>query len=106
MATYALISGSFTLFFGGSVSDVLVSALIGVALRLIKQRLDESEMNTCLSLLCVSFIGGALAYVFELCGFCDHPTLVNLGNIMLFIPGLAITNSIRDFFVGDTIVGL
>ncbi len=105
IVTYALISGSFTLFFGGSIKDVLVSALIGIVLRVLKKKLDDTEMNMCLSLLCISLIGGALAHVFELCGLCDNPTLVSLGNIMLFIPGLAFTNSIRDLFVGDTIAG-
>ena len=32
--------------------------------------------------------------------------MVCIGCIMLFIPGVAFTNSIRDLFVGDTITGL
>ena len=32
--------------------------------------------------------------------------LISIGNIMLLIPGIAFTNSLRDMFSGDTITGL
>ena len=32
--------------------------------------------------------------------------LISIGNIMLFVPGIAFTNSLRDLFSGETITGL
>ena len=32
--------------------------------------------------------------------------MISIGNIMLLIPGLALTNSLRDMFSGNTISGL
>ena len=32
--------------------------------------------------------------------------MISIGNIMLLIPGVALTNSLRDMFSGNTISGL
>ena len=34
-----------------------------------------------------------------------HEDKVMIGDIMLLIPGLALTNAVKDMFVGDTITG-
>ena len=34
-----------------------------------------------------------------------HADKIIIGNIMLLIPGVAMTNSIRDIIIGDTISG-
>ena len=41
-----------------------------------------------------------------LTGLGSHADLISIGNIMLLIPGIAFTNSVRDMFSGDTITGL
>lgn len=35
-----------------------------------------------------------------------HADKIMIGDIMLLIPGIAITNSIRDMLMGDTIAGI
>ena len=37
--------------------------------------------------------------------FSIHGDKVMIGDIMLLIPGLALTNAVKDMFVGDTITG-
>ena len=32
--------------------------------------------------------------------------MISIGNIMLLIPGIALTNSLRDMFSGNTLAGL
>ena len=39
-------------------------------------------------------------------GLGDSEDLISIGNIMLFIPGIGLTNSLRDMFSGDTMSGL
>ena len=36
----------------------------------------------------------------------DDAGMISIGNIMLLIPGVALTNSLRDMFSGNTISGL
>ena len=39
-------------------------------------------------------------------GLGDNVDMISIGNIMLLIPGVALTNSLRDMFSGNTISGL
>ena len=50
--------------------------------------------------------GGLLAHLAVRLRLGTHADLISIGNIMLFIPGIMFTNSLRDLFSGDTITGL
>ena len=56
-------------------------------------------------LLCCG-AGGVLSNLTVMIGLGHHADLISIGNIMLLIPGIAFTNSLRDMFSGDTITGL
>jgi len=102
---YALISGSFSVFFGGNARDMAVSALIGILLKLIETGLKRAYTNAMVTALLCSTAGGFLAKAAVLAGLGSHMDLISIGNIMLLIPGIAFTNSLRDMFSGDTITG-
>ena len=103
---YALISGSFSIFFGGSLRDMLASALIGILLKLFESALRRKAHNALVTGLLCSSAGGLLAQLSVQLGLGMHADLIGIGNIMLLIPGIAFTNSLRDLFSGDTITGL
>ena len=103
---YALISGSFSIFFGGSLRDMLASALIGILLKLFESALRRKAHNALVTGLLCSSVGGLLAQLSVRLGLGVHADLIGIGNIMLLIPGIAFTNSLRDLFSGDTITGL
>lgn len=102
---FVLISGSFSLFFGGSGNDALVSAIVGIVLKCMTAGAKNLKVNTFLSALLCSMTGGLLAIWFVKLGLGDSASKISIGNIMLLIPGIALTNSIRDMFSGDTISG-
>lgn len=106
LLTCALIAGSFTVFFGGGFRDMLVSAVLGVLLHLLETLIRRGAVNGLFTALICSFIGGLLSHLSVACGLGIHADLISIGNIMLFIPGIAFTNSLRDLFSGDTISGL
>lgn len=103
---YALVSGSFSVFFGGDWKDMAASAVIGVLLKFLEAFIKRSSVNPMITALLCSSAGGLLANLAVLSGLGNHADLISIGNIMLFIPGLAFTNSLRDMFSGDTITGL
>lgn len=103
---YAIVSGAFAIFFGGDLHDLAASALIGLLLYGFEQLLGKITDNVMMTALLWSIAGGFLAQLAVLAGIGHHADLISIGNIMLFIPGIAFTNSIRDLFVGDTITGL
>lgn len=103
---YALVSGSFSVFFGGDWKDMAASAAIGVLLKFLEAFIKKASVNPMITALLCSSAGGLLANLAVLSGLGSHADLISIGNIMLFIPGLAFTNSLRDMFSGDTITGL
>ena len=104
--TYALISASFSLFFGGSWLDAAASRVIGVGLKCLDRVIRRTEANAFLSALLCSCLGGLLAGLAVRFRLGDNVDMISIGNIMLLIPGVALTNSLRDMFSGNTISGL
>lgn len=103
---YATIAAGFSALFGGDFIDIIASAVIGALLRLAETALLPASFNRMFTQLLYGFCGGVLANFAVMIGAGHHADLIALGDIMLFIPGLAFTNSLRDLFSGDTVTGL
>ncbi len=106
LLVYALVSGSFAVFFGGDWKDMLVSAAIGVLLKCLEAFIRRGSVNGLFTALLCSSAGGLLSHAAVALRLGSHADLISIGNIMLFIPGVMFTNSLRDLFSGDTITGL
>ena len=106
LLTYALISSSFSLFFGGSLRDAAASGVIGMVLKYLDRTIRRTEANAFLSALLCSCLGGLLAGLAVRAGLGDNVDMISIGNIMLLIPGVALTNSLRDMFGGNTLSGI
>ena len=106
LMSYALVSASFSLFFGGSAMDAVASGVVGVLLKCLDRMIRSTEANAFLSALLCSCLGGLLAGLAVRVGAGDNVDMISIGNIMLLIPGLALTNSLRDMFSGNTISGM
>ena len=102
---YALIAGAFTVFFGGSWRDAVISVVIGMVLKGTVYLIGAVHFNHVLSNLIASFVLSALAYLAVRLGLADTVDMIVIGNIMLLIPGISLTNSIRDMVSGDTMSG-
>ena len=103
---WMLVSASFSVFFGGNMMDAIVSALVGLILCNAQNILARIRLNSYISVILLSILGGLLARLPLQLGADVHPAAISIGNIMLLIPGIALTNSMRDLFSGDTIAGL
>lgn len=106
LAAWALTAGPFTVFFGGSAADGAVSALIGAMLMLFVDFVESKGLNKVFSNLFSSFFVSVLAYGAVMLRLGASSDKIIIGNIMLLIPGLALTNSIRDLISGDIMSGV
>lgn len=102
----ALIAGSFTIFFGGTWFDAIPAAIIGAVLKAVVYATDKAKVNMIFANVVCSFIACFLAFLFTKIGFGASPDKIIIGNIMLLIPGIALTNSIRDMISGDIMAGM
>ncbi len=102
---WALTAGSFTVFFGGSWIDGILSAIIGALLMVCVNFVEKKGLNKVYSNLISSFFVSIMAYLSVWCGIGASSDKIIIGNIMLLIPGLALTNSLRDLIGGDIVTG-
>jgi uncharacterized membrane protein YjjP (DUF1212 family) len=103
---YAMIASSFTIFFGGDLSDAAVSGVIGMLLKLSITFVQRADNNVVFVNILCSFAVGVLGVILVRIGIGHSLEKIVIGNIMLLIPGLALTNSIRDIISEDMIAGL
>lgn len=106
---WALIASSFCIFFGGTGIDAFLSGCIAIVLFAAQNLLGHFRVNSYFSTVLCSLLGGFLsnlAFVVYQDYMTVHPSMINIGIIMLLIPGIALTSAIRDMFSGDTISGL
>lgn len=104
--SYAFIAGAFTLFFGGTWTEALVSLVIGAAVRLLILFSDRTVKNKIFTKFIASFASAGAAYLAMHINVVSDVDEIIIGNIMTLIPGIGLTNALRDLFTGDSIAGL
>ena len=103
---YAFVAASFSLFFGGRVRDAAISAAIGTVLYFLDRWLAKLQLNRIFSVFVVSVLCGMIAAGTVRVGWGRNLASILIGDIMLLVPGLAITNSVRDMMKGDMLSGI
>ena len=104
--SYSGIAAVFTLFFGGGLKEAAVSLIIGALVRLGILLSEKVFTNKIFNKFISSLIVSLLAFVAVKFGVIATADNVIIGNIMTLIPGLGLTNALRDLFTGDSIAGL
>ena len=100
-----LAAGSLAMFFGGNIADGVAAALVAVLICIMQRWLSPLCMNNVIFNLIASFVTGTVICL--LAGFLPvHVDKIMIGDIMLLIPGLALTNAVRNVLIGDTISGI
>ena len=88
------------------LGDASVSGLIALILCTLAYYMDKSRVNPLVSRFAICFLGGAAAMLICRAIPFLHADKIMIGNVMNFIPGVAMTNSFRDLFGGDIMSGL
>ena len=106
MLIYALISSSFTIFFGGSLPDAAVSGMIGIGIRCVELLLQPLPLNRFLLVVLLSTVSGCMAASCVYTNAMFSLDKISIGNIMILIPGLMFTNCIREMISENMLSGL
>lgn len=103
---YGLVAGGFTLFAGSTAQDAIVSLFVGAVLKFVVNLNRTLRFNRVFSSILSSFSVSAVAFLLQWIGIAGSADHIVMGNIMLLIPGAALTNSLRDMISGDTMSGI
>lgn len=103
---YGFVASIFCLYFGGSVRDMTVAFFIGLVIKILLDKLAILKSNYIFTNLICSFFGSCVAIISIALGIADNIDKISIGAIMTLVPGITITNSMRDFIMGDLLAGI
>lgn len=100
----ALASGAATLLLGGSWQDI-APAILATALVRIITGTAAFNLAYILQLYVAGLFAGLIGSLFVNFGFGQHLDKIIVGALLPLVPGVALTNAIRDFISGDLLSG-
>ena len=95
----------FSVLFGGDLKDFFASFFIGILIPIILDKLSHFKLSFFVNNIICAFITSILAITFVHFNFGSNIDNIIIGVIMLLVPGVAITNSVRDIMSGEFITG-
>ncbi len=104
---YVMTAAFFSLFFGGGWRDCLCAALCGLAVGACLLFGDWfTGSNLFFRTVICSAVAAGMAYGLVLAGIGQNLEAVTIGTLMVLVPGMALTNAMREIMAGDIFSGL
>ena len=88
--------------FGGTLPDCLWAGLFGLVIGFVTRQADRLEVNPFFSTIAAAFLMALGVYTAAGLRLLDNADAAIIGSLMILVPGLLITNSMRDIIYGDT----
>lgn len=101
----SLCAFGFVLLFGGIITEALVAGVLGGFVRFLTIKMEMKDVNSFFTICFSALFITMMALVLEFVHVISNRNVVVIGTIMLLVPGLAITNAIRDSIAGDLVSG-
>ncbi len=106
LLAHFIVGATFCLFFGGSGADALCAGACGVAIGLCLWLMDRLGANPFVKTIAAGAASALLALGLVALGAGKSADLITIGALMLLVPGIALTNAVRDIMAGDMVSGL
>ncbi|WP_413376969.1 threonine/serine exporter family protein [Alkalihalobacillus sp. 1P02AB] len=98
--------GTFSYLFGGNVYDTLPAFIAGFTASWSLLLLQEYFQVRFFAEFMAAFLGGVVAILLVIVGIGENVDQVIIGTLMPLVPGIPLTNAVRDLMSGDLIAGL
>lgn len=106
ITSYFFAAAFFALLFKGNFKDFIVAGLGGVIIYIMVKASNKLKVNN----FFINTLGGFTVTIFaalaKKTGLVENSSYATIGILMLLVPGLALTNAIRDLINGDLIAGI
>ncbi len=103
---HCLGAASFAGMFGGTPRDFMGAFIIGGLIYFLKALSEKMELNPYLMYSAGGCLASVSAILFSRIDLITSVDTTTIGSIMLLVPGMAITNAIRDIIAGDLVAGM
>ena len=98
-------SAAFCYLLGGRMTDMIFSVIIGFILKIFLNMSERRNVSKFITRILGSILVSILAVLFYQLFSGILVDKVIIGSILILVPGVALTTSIRDFFGGDYLSG-
>jgi len=103
---YFLAAGAFAVHFGGTVSDGILAGLCGVLTGVFLRLLTRLQVNGFFKTITAAFLIAIISQTLTHFGIIRYADATAIGALMLLVPGMTFTDSMRDIIYGDTLSGI
>lgn len=96
----------FCLFFRGTWRDALCAGVCGMVICLCQSFMEKRGTNIFFKTLACAAVSALLALALTGIGAGQNVDRITIGALMVLVPGVAITNAMREIMAGDMVSGL
>ena len=96
----------FSILFGCRPIEILFAGLCGIIIGLVNKFMEYFKANPLFSTFAASFCMSLTSYILLVTNLIGNADSINIGALMLLVPGLLFTNGLRDIIYGDTNSGI
>lgn len=106
LLAYFLVSSGFAVFFGSNLIEAFFAGICGIVCGLTLEFMSHFHANDFFKIIMGGFVIGILTQSFALLGLIERAGAAAIGAIMILVPGVGITNTMRDIIFGDILSGM
>lgn len=103
---YGMTAGFFSVFFGGGIAEFIIGTIIGFVVYFVIWLMEILEVNTIVTTLLASMVLAFLTIISKQLSLITNLQATTIGCLMILVPGVAITNSLRDIIGSEYMSGL
>lgn len=99
-------SSAFSIMLGGGINEFIATAIASFFMLLILEKLKDYKLTFFINTFAGAFLAASFAYVTVLLNITNNIDTVTIAAIMTLVPGVSLTNAMRDSLSGDFVSGL
>ena len=103
---YFLAAGAFAVHFGGTIPDGILAGLCGVLTGWFLRMLTKLQVNAFFKTITAAFLIAVISQTLTHLTMIRYADATAIGALMLLVPGMTFTDSMRDIIYGDTLSGI
>lgn len=104
--SFGVVGAVFALFFGGEFPDAIVAGILSIFIFFISKFVNKIKPSVFFQSVICSMVIASCAVIISRIGLTDGFDKVIIGSSMNLVPGITLTNCMRDFIAGDFLAGL
>lgn len=104
--SFVIVGFTFALFFGGKIPDAIIGGITGAIIKILLSYLSKFKPSLFLESVASAMSASIIAIIALKCGFITDIEYAIIGPLMNLVPGITLTNCMRDFIAGDFNAGI